>query len=241
MNKSAAALSIIAIVLAGCDAVSERECGVFDHPDLAVFQANTGADQLQFMSAEGIIRNFSQAPVVLNTPFRGTDGSSNDEDVICELTATIRLQATDNSLAINVNYLQQERLLLEPTDESLFVDPLVEVPAGNELIGGFLADISVSVERTDVNPGQVIFLEPEESDEEEDIEDEELAQDEVLTEEIGGQVYEDVIRINALELTGTDEEEVSIDEIQQIVLAREFGVVAFTDSEGQEFARVPLQ
>ena len=241
MNKSAAALSIIAIVLAGCDAVSERECGVFDHPDLAVFQANTGADQLQFMSAEGIIRNFSQAPVVLNTPFRGTDGSSNDEDVICELTATIRLQATDNSLAIDVNYLQQERLLLEPTDESLFVDPLVEVPAGNELIGGFLADISVSAERTDVNPGQVIFLEPEESDEEEDTEDEELAQDEVLTEEIGGQVYEDVIRINALELTGTDEGEVSIDEIQQIVLAREFGVVAFTDSEGQEFARVPLQ
>ena len=63
----------------------------------------------------------------------------------------------------------------------------------------------------------------------------------MLTEEIGGQVYEDVVRINALELTGTEEEEVSIDEIQQIVLAREFGVVAFTDSEGQEFARVPLQ
>ena len=240
-------MSIIAIVLAGCDAVSERDCGVFDHPELALFQANTGADQLQFMSAEGIIRNFSQAPVVLNTPFRGTDGSSNDEDVICELTATIRLQATDNSLAIDVNYLQQERFLLEPTDESLFVDPLVEVPVGNELIGGFLADISVSAERIDVNPGQVIYLEAEESDDEDSDDDEQSTddaqgtEDEVLTEEIGGQVYEDVVRINALELTGTEEEEVSIDEIQQIVLAREFGVVAFTDSEGQEFARVPLQ
>ena len=221
MNKSTLSLSMIAIILAGCDSVSERDCGVFDHPDLMLWQSDFTESQVQFMSADGSIRDFTMQAVVFNDPFRGTDGSRNDEDVVCELTASFSMRASDDSLAITTNYLQQELLVFDSDDETLLVNFEVEAPVGTELTGDYLADVTVGVTRLIVNPTRVVYLETEQS-----------------TEVIGGQSYVDVVRIDALEEVSTDEQGASIDEIQQIVIAREFGVVAFTDGQGQEFARL---
>ena len=217
--------SLVALSLTACDAVSERECGVFDHPDLAAWQADTGAGEMLYMNEEGTMLSFSRQAVVLNEPFLGTDGASNDEDVVCQLTATITMQAADSSLQISALYLQQERTLLPVTDESLFIDFDLEAPVGTPLSGTFLADITTDEDIRVVNSSdRVTYLETQES-----------------TEVIGGQSYVDVVRINAID-SATDETEIgtqSIDFVQQIVIAREFGVVAFTDAEGMEFVFVP--
>ena len=111
--------------------------------------------------------------------------------------------------------------MFDSDDETLLVNFEVEAPVGTELTGDYLADVTVGVTRLIVNPTRVVYLETEQS-----------------TEVIGGQSYVDVVRIDALEEVSTDEQGASIDEIQQIVIAREFGVVAFTDGQGQEFARL---
>ena len=225
MKSALIATSLIALTLSACDPMSERECGVFDHPDLTTWQADTGLGQMQYMNSTGIVMNFVRQPVVLNEPFEASDGSSNDEDVICQLTATVTLQATDNSLQLSARYLQQERFLLRSDQESLFIDFDLEAPIGTPLSGTFLADISTDEDiRIEDSSDRVEYLETQQS-----------------TEEIGGQSYVDVIRINAV---GFDSDELepgtqAIEHVQQIVLAREFGVVAFTDADGSEFVRVP--
>lgn len=226
MKRHLLSLPVIALALVGCDPVSERDCDVFDHPDLALWQADTTESTVQFMNSEGAVMDFVRQTPLLNEPFLGTDGSSNDEDVNCELTARIRLQASDSALAITSIYLQQEQLLLDSEDEALLIDHVVEAPVGTELVGNYLADISVDRTRTTLDATRVVYLE----------EDQE-------TEEIGGQSYEDVIRINAVDLTPgiADERGESIDQIKQIVIAREFGIVAFTDANDSEFVRVPLE
>ena len=224
MKKFLVTLPVIAVMLSACEQESERECGVFNSPELALFQPDTLGTQAQFISEDGSTINFERQPVVLNEPFEAVDGSANDEDVVCELTASVRLQATDNSIAIISTYIQLEQLLLPVDLEPLLVSNTIEAPVGNLLAGDFPADVSVGIERTIFDADRVIFLEPG-----------------VLTEEIGGQSYEDVIRINAIDLTpdvDTPEGE-SIDVIQQIVIAQQFGVVAFTDDEGREFVLIP--
>lgn len=226
MKRHLLSLPVIALMLAGCDPVSERDCNIFDHPDLSQWQSDTTESTVRYMSSAGTIMDFERQLPVLNEPFLGSDGSSNDEDVTCELTASIRLEATDDSLVITSVYVQQEQLLLNSADESLLIDHILEAPAGTELTGNYLADISIGVTRVTVDPTRVIYLEPDQE-----------------TEEIGGQSYEDVIRINSIDVSpGIDDESgESIDQIMQIVIAREFGVVAFTDAENREFVRVPLE
>ena len=226
MKNTLLILPVIAVIITACDPVSERECGVFNHPEFALWQPDSLGEQLQIMSEDGSIINFARQPVVFNEPFLGADGASNDEDVLCELTATVRLQAVDNSIAIVSTYIQLEQLLVPDDLESLLVNHTVEAPVGTELAGGFGADISVANVRSIFDADRVIYLEPD-----------------VLTEELGGQSYVDVIRINAIDLTpGVDSVEAeSIDVVQQIVMAQNFGVIAFTDDEGQEFVRIPDQ
>lgn len=226
MKKTFIALPLVAMILAACDPVSERECGVFSHPELSLWQPDSLGSQVQFMSEDGTTMNFNRQAALLNEPFLGTDGASNDEDVVCELTALVRLQAVDDSLVISSSYIQLEQLLLPGDAETLLVNHTLDAPAGTELTGGFAADISVNVDRTLFDAGRVIYLE-----------------EDVLTEEIGGFSYEDVIRINAVDLTpGVDTAEgESVDVIEQIVMAQGFGVIAFTDDEGREFVRIPGQ
>jgi len=228
VKKYLLGLPLFAIVLTACDPVSERECGVFDHPELTSWQADTSEATVQFMTDDGITLDFIRQTPLLNTPFLGADGASNDEDVVCELTAQIRLQATDNSLAMTSIYEQQENSLLESEDESLFFDILVESPVGRELVGTYLADISIKAERVISDPVRVIYLVPDEES------------GEVAPEVIGGQSYEDVIRINSVDSSPgvEDERGEAIDIVQQIVIAREFGIVAFTDAADRVFVRV---
>ena len=224
MKNTLIALPFIALMLSACDSVSERECGVFDHPEFGLWQPDSSGAQVQFMNEEGTTIDFARQPVELNEPFLGADGASNDEDVLCQLTATVRLQATDNSLAIVSTYIQLEQLLLPAELETLLVNHTVEAPVGTELAGGFGADISINAERSVFDADRVIYLDPD-----------------VLAEDIGGQAYQDVIRINAIDLTpGSDSlEGEAIDVVQQIVMALSFGVIAFTDDEGREFVRIP--
>lgn len=226
MNKSVIAFPVIAVLLAACNPVSERACGVFDHPEFALWQPDSLNTQVQFMSEDGTTTEFTRQPVVLNEPFLGSDGASNDEDVICELSAQVRLLATDNSMAITSTYIQLEKLLLPATNETLLVNHTLEAPVGTELTGSFGADISVNNERIIFDADSVIYLE-----------------EDILTEEVGGYSYEDVIRINAIDLTpGFDTlEGESIDVIQQLVMAQNFGVIAYTDDEGREFVRIASQ
>lgn len=214
------------MVLTACDAVSERDCGVFDHPEFALWQPDSLGTQVQFMSDDGTTINFTRQAVVFNEPFLGADGASNDEDVICELTARVSLRADDESLAITSTYVQLEQLLLPSESESLIVRHTLETPVGSVLSGSFVADISVNAGRSLSNNGLVTYLE-----------------EDVLTEEIGGFAYEDVIRIDAFDFTPDVDapEGESIDVIQQIVMAQNFGVVAFTDNEGREFVRIASQ
>jgi len=185
------------------------------------------------MNSEGTQIDFVRQSVVLNEPFTGADGASNDEDVICELEARSRMQSADNTLAFTSIFIQQEQSLLESADEALLFDLVVESPAGTELTGGFLADISDDRIRSNPEPSRVIYLD----------EDQE-------TEEIGGQAYEDVIRINSVDRSpgsvdldpDTGMELIkSVDIIDQVVIAREFGIVAFTRANGLEYVRVPLE
>lgn len=224
-------LFVAAGVLVGCNPVSERECGVFDHPELALWQADTGESNVSFMSSDGTTIDFVRQAVVLNTPFLGSDGSSNDEDVVCELSASVRYQATDSALAITSVYLQDEKLLLDSADEALYSDHLVEEPAGTELAGSYLADISVNLTRVNFDPDRVQYLE-----------------EDVTSEEIGGLSYEDVIRIGALDISAvTTVADPDVDTglnasavlgIVQVVIARNAGLVAFSDSQDREFVRV---
>lgn len=226
MKKTIILFPVLAMVLTACDAVSERDCGVFDHPEFVLWQPDSLGTQVQFMSGDGTTINFTRQAVVFNEPFLGTDGASNDEDVVCELSAQVSLRADDESLTFTSTYLQLEQLLLPSESESLIVRHTLEAPVGTVLSGSFVADISVNAGRSLSNNGLVIYLE-----------------DDVLTEEIGGFAYEDVIRINAIDLTPDVEapEGESIDVIQQIVMAQNFGIVAFTDDEGREFVRIASQ
>ncbi|MFK8080785.1 MAG: hypothetical protein AB8B97_10920 [Granulosicoccus sp.] len=224
MKNYLRSLPLITLVLTGCDPVSERDCGVFDHPDLSQWQADLTESTVTYMSSDGVTLEFTRQAPVLNTPFTGSDGASNDEDVVCQLSASIRLLADDGSLALTSIYLQREQFRLESSDEALLVNHLVEAPAGVELNGDYLADISDDRVRSNPNPLRVIYLESD-----------------VETEEIGGQAYADVVRINAIDLDQGSETDPgrSIDHIKQIVIAREFGIVAFTDDEDREFVRIP--
>lgn len=240
MKISLLSLSVLCLALTGCDAVSERDCGVFDHPDLLTWQSDTAAGSVTFMSEDGTMINFVRDAVVTNEPFLGTDGASNDEDVLCELTAQVRMEATDGSLAIVTTYEQLEFLLLPTEEESLLVDHRIEVPVATELAGDFPADISITTTRVIFDSERVTYLE-----------------DGVTSEEIGGQSYEDVVRIDASEADPetnldtnldtnpetnpetNDSVDFAINHITQIVMALEFGVVAFIDANDQLFARIP--
>lgn len=236
MKTSLLSLSVLCLALTGCDAVSERDCGVFDHPDLLTWQSDTAAGSVTFMSDDGTMINFVRDAVVTNEPFLGTDGASNDEDVLCELTAQVRMEATDGSMAIVTTYEQLEFLLLPAEDESLVVDHRIEVPVATELAGDFPADISITATRVIFDSERVTYLE-----------------DDVTSEEIGGQSYEDVVRIDASEadpeanpaadsednLEADNSVDFAINHITQIVMAHEFGIVAFIDANDQLFARIP--
>lgn len=220
----ALSVSALCLVLTACDAVSERNCGVFDHPDLLTWQADTDAGSVTFMSEDGTMIDFMRDAVVRNEPFLGSDGASNDEDVLCELTAEVRLESTDGSLAIVTTYEQLEFLLLPTEDESLLVDHRIEAPVGSELIGDFPADISITTTRIIFNSDRVTYLD-----------------EDVTSEVIGGQAYEDVVRIDAAEADPEADPDInfSIDQITQIIMGQEFGVVGFIDDDNQLFARIP--
>ena len=203
------------VLLSACDPVSERDCGVFDHPDLAQWQADTTQGVAAYMNSAGQTIRFTREAVVLNEPFLGTDGASNDEDVVCNLQARVRLVAADNSLAITSVYTQPEALLLPSSDEPLVVNHVIEKPVGIELDATFSADISIDQTRLNIDPTRVIYLEEGQ-----------------LTEEIGGQAYEDVVRINT-QTTASNElpaQALPSDagDVAQIVIARQFGIVAFS-------------
>ncbi len=220
-------MPIIAAVLSACDPVSERDCGIFDHPELALWQGDGAIERALFVSSSGASIDFARQAVVFNEPFLGSDGASNDEDVVCELTATVRLQTADGSLAIDTIFIQRERFLLESSDESLFIEHSVEVPAGTVAPGSFLADISVSATRLNLAPTRIEYLEAD-----------------VETVEIGGQSYADVVRISSTHSVQSESVEAvtgAISEIREIVIARNFGLVAFTDDLNREFVRVPIE
>jgi len=210
----------IACLISACDPVSERECGVFDHPDFNTWQSDSAAGSVQFMSDMGTSIVFEREAVVINEPFLGSDTSSNDEDVICLLTATVRLQSSTDNLAIETTYFQLENSKLDSDEESLRVDHVVESPIDTPLDGGYLADISVSAARANINAGRVEYLESMEDQE-----------------EIGGVSYTDVVKITGLD-TSPDTDDEAIDVIQRITMAREFGIVAFTDANDVQFVRV---
>ncbi|MFK7993356.1 MAG: hypothetical protein AB8B87_04405 [Granulosicoccus sp.] len=226
MKSYLPSLPAIAFILTACDAVSERDCEIFDHPEFSQWQSDATEGTVTFMRSDGTMMNFVRQKPVLNSPFLGTDGSSNDEDVVCGLTARVRLEASDGTLALTSIYTQQEQLLLDSADEALLIDHRVEAPAGTELVGSYLADISIERTRASTDPLRVIYLDAE-----------------LEFEEIGGQSYEDVVRVNSVDLTPDSVEEPgeSINHIAQIVIARQFGIVAFTDAEDREFVRVPQE
>lgn len=268
MKRIVRLLPIVALILSACDNVSERECGVFDHPDLSVWESTLGATTVQFMNEEGISIDFTRSAVTFNEPFLGSDGSSNDEDVICQLNATIRYESNDSSLAISSVYIQNERSLLQSADEILAVDHVIEAPANDTLSGSFLADISVDSDavssedsteedediintRIIFSAGRVLYLDSQAD-----------------TEVVGGISYQDVVRVNApdilfvVETNDDGETETSIldtrepsagadseagsepaiglasDTVRQVVIGRQAGLVAFTDGEGREFVRI---
>lgn len=257
LKSNALLLPAVALMLSACDPVSERECGIFDHPDLEVWEANLGASSVLFMNEEGTSINFTRSAVELNEPFLGSDGSSNDEDVICLLSASIRYVADDSSLAISSVYLQNERFLLESADEILAVNHVIEAPADTTLEGSYLADISVDSTRTILSSSRILYLETEDD-----------------TEVVGGIAYQDVVRVNApgflfvgqendegetetvvvdTRATETDENSdqtadngtvseaavvVASDVVRQVVLGRQAGLIAFTDEDGNEFVRI---
>lgn len=263
MKKIVRLLPILALILSACDNVSERECGVFDHPDLSVWESTLGATTVQFMNDEGTTIDFTRNAVTFNEPFVGSDGSSNDEDVVCQLSATIRYESNDNNLAISSVYVQSERTLLESADEILAADHVIEAPANEILNGSFLADISVDsdvIETDDdsvfstriiFSASRVMYLETE-------------ADFEV----VGGISYQDVVRVNAPDILFVEEtneegetETVIVDSrvpstdsateagsepviglasdtVRQVVIGRQAGLIAFTDGEGREFVRI---
>lgn len=199
MKKTVCLLPIVALILTACDNVSERECGVFDHPDLSAWESILGATTVQFMNDEGISIDFTRSAVTFNEPFLGSDGSSNDEDVICQLNATIRYESNANNLAISSVYIQNERSLLESADEILAVDHVVEAPASNILEGSFLADISIDSDA-------VSSADSTEEEEEDDIISTRITfsasrilylDSQADTEVVGGIAYQDVVRVNA--------------------------------------------
>ncbi len=268
MKKTVVLLPIVALILSACDNVSERECGVFDHPDLSAWESTLGATNVQFMSEEGITVDFARSAVTFNEPFLGTDGSSNDEDVTCQLNATFRYESSDNGLAISSVYIQSERSLLESADEILAVDHVIEAPANDILDGSFLADISVDSDAI--------------SSEDRDEDDDEVVNTRFILsasrilyldsqadmEVVGGVSYQDVVRINApgiffVEETNDEGEtetvisdtreptpdsetedgaeaivELASDTVRQVVVGRLAGLIAFTDGEGREFVRI---
>lgn len=239
---------IIAAVLSACDPESERDCGVFDHPELALWQSEDIETQAQFVSSDGTMANFERQAVVLNEAFLGADGASNDEDVICELTATVRLQSSDATLAIESIFIQRERLPLDSDDEALFIDHSIEVPSGTVLPDSFLADISVARTRINLAPSRIEYVvaeveEPVEGETETET-DTETDPDALEMVVIGGQTYEDVVRIGST-LAPADDDTTQgagpISSIREVVVARNFGIVAFTDDQNREFVRVPTQ
>lgn len=210
-------------LISACDPVSERDCGVFDHPALAAWQADTAAGSVQFMSEDGSTIDFQREAVVLNEPFLGSDSASNDSDVTCQLRALVRLQSDNSDLVINVIYTQLEKSKLDSDEETLWVDHILEQPIGAELAGSYMADISIDIARVNFNPSLVEYLENPEDQE-----------------EIGGVSYTDVVKITGIDLSpGSDDPGgESIDVIKRITIAREFGVVAFTDATDEQFVRV---
>lgn len=214
----------LVIFISACDPVSERECDVFDHPGLGQWQqdsANTG--NVQFMSDAGVTIDFERETVVINEPFLGSDSASNDSDVTCLLTANVRLRSDNERLAINAIYTQLEQSQLDSDEETLLIDLRLENPLGTELVGGYTADISIDIDRTILNISQVEYLESPEDQE-----------------EIGGVSYTDVVRITGADLSpGADDPRgEAINLLTQIIIAREFGVVAFTDTDDVQFVRV---
>ena len=247
MNRVFFLFPVAAVILAACNPVSERECGVFDHPEFSQWQSQDLPAQVSFMNDAGATINFTREPVVLNEPFLGTDGASNDEDVVCNLEARVRLLASDNTLAITSIFIQPEALLLDSDQEPLRVDHVIEAPVGATLDGDFPADISIGRPRFNLDATRVTYLEEEETEdasEETDApetsdtqEPEEMT---VLSEEIGGQSYDDVVRIDsAVPLPEPLQDGTLPIGIRQIVLARDFGVVAFTDNNDSEIVRLP--
>lgn len=216
MMKACLLIAPLAVLISVCDHLSERDCGSFDHPDLTLWQADSDAAMVRYMSDDGATIAFNRSAIVLNEPFRGSGTAESSSRVTCGLTATVDMAATDSSLAISTQYRQGERLNIASEDEELVVDYRIEAPVGSRLVGGYYADLSDDRVRDHASNRVVI----------EDIK------------VIGGQSYDDVISIDAVDLGREDQ---SFNVVRQIVMARTFGVVAFTDDEGKTFVRIPSQ
>lgn len=259
MNRLLYILPFIAVVLTACDDESERDCVAFNHPALNAWQPERGEATLTYTNPEGLSKVFNRQAIVLNEPFLKIDGSSNDEDVLCELTATVRMQATDNTLAITATYTQEEQFQLDEEDEILLLNHRVESLIDNELselVGNYPVDISENRTRININPARIEYLEPEQ-----------------IT-QFNGQAYDEAVRIygvgrqapepetdtstdgvtepdNTPEAntdepeTGTDASTdpdaapAATDVIHQIVVAKGVGILAFTDAQGSQFVLVP--
>jgi len=212
-------IPLAGLLLAACDPQALRQCGVFDHPDLSNWQADSGVGTLRLMSSDGAMLNLARSAVELNKPFTGSAIGTKEEDVVCSLTATVRYTSTDESLQIITRYTQYERTVQQSADESLAVHSSLEAPVGTPRFGDYSAALGIEPDR------QLIVFRN--------------AVDYLGVAEIGGISYDDVIQINAVEsFSVSTSPSGSHDVIKQMVFARTFGLIAVTDGDGKRFVRV---
>ncbi len=214
-------MATTSVFLYACDpSAKERDCGVFDHPQLSTWQADQTAGTVQFSSDDGSINTFDRSAMVLNEPFVGSNSAQSSDEVTCFLTATSKLVAQDGELAINSQYLQIEQFDLDPADERLELQASIESPVGTRLTGGFDAGLGGPNDQNTTSPSNNVEF--------------------IGDVTIGGVAYENVMHIDAF---GGIVEPISVapaaTRISRLTYAHEFGLVSFVDANGKLFVRMP--
>lgn len=219
-NITAISLSLITcLILSSCDPTSTRMCAVFSHPEFSSWNKDVEGI-VQFGSADGQTVEFTSSRTILNEPYTGSGVSSKSSDVVCNLTATVEYDSDALGISLLQVYTQYETVQQEPENEVLAIVSSLKKPTGERLTGRFVAGLSGENHRS--NPpreGIVSYID---------------------SIEIGGQVYQDVVQIDAVDFNkdGLDIPDASINVIKQLVYAKSVGLLSFTAASDISYVRV---
>ncbi len=210
--KSVLTLISMALIIAGCETSTKRDCPAFFHPDYAMWGQQGVGETLVFTDQNGLSESFNVTEIERNAPFQTENFGSQESDVPCDLTVREVLVRQDLKETILKEFDHGEFSDRDISDEAFHLS----IHIGEE--ESKFSDFILNLNRRDSVFGEARWVQSFYSEH-----------------EIGSILFQDVITEEIIDEQLLE----NPDQVSAIAIASGFGLVQYTRVNGSVFSRVP--